>query len=59
MFCCPGLVGRGARFASGGSAELVPSGAFLPGGRVARLLSVCPRGSGVVIRQSHGSAGSR
>lgn len=33
MLCCPGLVGRGARLASAGSAELVPSGTCLLGGR--------------------------
>lgn len=42
--CCPGLVGRGARFASGGSAELVPSGTFPFGGRDTRAALGVPQG---------------
>lgn len=45
MLCCPGLGGRGARFASGGSAELVPSGTFLLGGREQPGRARCARGA--------------
>lgn len=66
MLCCPGLcrvgaagtAGRDARFASVGSAELVPGEPFLPAGRAPRQLSMHLRGCHTLISWYQTSAGS-